>query len=120
MSRELQKLGFKQLDEKWSQKSLHGKYNLRCQQADVDQEATYQWLRSSGLKSETEGFIVAAQDESLFTRNYQTNYVKNCVDAKCRFCDNFTETVDHLIAGCPVVAPNEYKYHDDRVGQNLH
>ena len=59
----------KQLDEKWNQKPLHGKYYLRCQQADVDQEATYQWLRSSGLKSEAEGFILAAQVRSLFTKN---------------------------------------------------
>ena len=92
-------MALKQLDEKWSQKPLLGKYYLRCQQADVDQEATYQWLRSSGLKSETEGFILAAKDQSLFTRNYQANIIKNCLDAKCRFCDNFTETVDHLIAG---------------------
>ena len=76
---------------------------LRCQQADVDEAAIHQWLRSSGLKSETEGFLLAEQDQSLFTRNYQANIVKNDMDAKCWFCDNFSETVDHLIAGCPVL-----------------
>jgi len=87
---------------------------------DVDQVATHQWLRSYGLKSETEDFILAAQDQSLFTRNYQATIIKNGIDAKCRFCGNLTETVDHLIAGCPVLAPNEYKYRHDRVGQYLH
>ena len=48
------------------------------------------------------------------------NIIKNGIDAKCRFCDNFTGTVDHLIAGCPVLAPNEYKYRHDRLGQYLH
>ena len=105
--------GLNKLDERWSQTPLQGKYYLRCQQADGDQAATHQWLRSSGLNSETEGFLLTAQDQSLFTRNYQANIIKNGMDAKCRFCDNFTETVDHLIAGCPVLAPNEYKNRHD-------
>jgi len=114
------KCGIEKLTEKWSQKPLHGKFNLRSQQADVDQIATHQWLRSSGLKAETEGFILAAQDQSLFTRNYQANIIKNGADPKCRFCDKFTETIDHLISGCPTLAPNEYKNRHDRVGQYLH
>ena len=48
------------------------------------------------------------------------NVVKNVIDAKCMFGDNFTETVDHFIAGCPVLAPNGYKKRHDRLGQYLH
>ena len=36
------KCGPKQLFESWYQKPLHGKYWLRCQQADVHQTATHQ------------------------------------------------------------------------------
>ena len=114
------KCATKQLSESWSQKPLHGKYPLRCQQADVDQTATHQWLKRSGLKAETEGFILAAQDQSLFTRNYQANMLRNGASDKCRFCDNYIEAVDHLVSGCPVLAPNEYKNRHDRVGQYLH
>ncbi|XP_063585357.1 uncharacterized protein LOC134762740 [Penaeus indicus] len=110
----------RQTAERWNQKSLHGKYPLRCQQADVDQTATHQWLRSSGLKAETESFILAAQDQSLFTRNYQANILKNGTNEKCRFCDTHKETIDHLISGCPVLATNEYKNRHDRVGKYLH
>ena len=114
------KCATKQLSERWSQKPLHGKYPLRCQQADEDQTATHQWLRSSGLKAETEGFILAAQDQTLFMRNYQANILRNGASDKCRFYDNYAETVDHLVSGCPVLAQNEYKNRHDRVGQYLH
>eukprot|EP00794_Sanderia_malayensis_P013027 gene13027-14365_t len=112
--------GQKMLAERWSQKPLHRQYLTRSKQADVDQTATHQWLRSSGLKAEMEGFIMAAQDQSLFTRYYQANILKNGADAKCRFCDKSTETVDHLISGCSVLAPSEYVQRHNRVGQCLH
>ena len=114
------KNGQSQLAEKWSQKALHGQYVLRSQNADVDQKATHQWLRSSSLKAETEGFIIAAQDQSLFTRNYQANILHNGADPKCRFCDKSVETIDHLVSGCSVLAPSEYVQRHDRVGQYLH
>ena len=108
------------LEHRWSQKSLHGQYYLRSHQPDVDQQATHQWLRSSGLKAETEGFILAAQDQSLSTRNYEANILKNGSNPNCRFCNKHVETVDHLVSGCPVLAPNEYLKRHDRVGQYLH
>ena len=58
------------------QKPLHGQYPARTNQTDVDTQKTHQWLRSSGLKAETEGFIIAAQDQSLHTRNYQARILK--------------------------------------------
>lgn len=112
--------GQNKLAERYSQKALHGQYVSRYQSADVDQQATHQWLRGAGLKAETEGFITAAQDQSLFTRNYQANVLKNGADPKCRFCDKFVETIDHLVAGCPVLTPSEYVRRHDRVGQYLH
>ena len=30
------------------------------------------------------------------------------------------ETIDHLVAGCPILAPKEYKERHDKVGQYLH
>ena len=112
--------GLKKIKENWESKPLHGQYPKRSQQADVDKDKTHQWLRGTGLKAETEGFIMAAQDQSLFTRNYQSKIAKHWADPKCRFFDQYDETIDHLVAGCSVLAPNEYRNRHDRVGQYLH
>ena len=112
--------GVKMIKKTWENKPLHGKYPMRSQQADVDQLNTHQWLRSVGLKAETEGFIMAAQDQSLFTRNYQARIIKNGADPKCRMCDQYDETIDHLVSGCPIIRPTEYKNRHDRVGHYIH
>ena len=64
----------------------------------------------SGLKSEAEGFIIAAQDHIL----------ENGADPKCRVCDEHTKTIDHLVSGCPTLAPTEYLNRYDRLGQYIH
>lgn len=48
-------------EAKICRKSLHG-HVPRNQNTDVDQEATQQWLRSSGLQAGSEGFMLVAQD----------------------------------------------------------
>ena len=80
-------------------------------QANVDQDKSHRWLKAAGLKAETEGFIIAAQDQSLPTRWYQHNILKKPdVDPKCRLCGLFDETIDHLVSGCPELAKTEYTY----------
>ena len=56
--------GRQQLRSKLESKALHGKYPQRVKQADVDHNKTHRWLKSAGLKEETDGFIIAAQDQS--------------------------------------------------------
>ena len=92
----------------WESKALHGKYPQRMKQADVDQDKSHRWLKGAGLKAETEGFIIAAQDQSLPTRWYQHNILKKPdVDPKCRLCGRFDETIDHLVSGGPELAKTE-------------
>ena len=66
------------------------------------------------------GFIVATQDQSLFTRNFQANILHNGADPRCRFCNTSTKTIDHFISGCTILAPNEYTNRHNRVGQYIH
>ena len=97
-----------ELKEGWKDKPLHGKYPVRASDPYVNVSLTHQWLASSGLKSETEGVIIAALDQSLPTRNFQANILETGIDTKCRVCDKHTETIDHLVSGCPILASTEY------------
>ena len=67
---------------RWEQKTLHAQYLKRVKRPDVDEMETHKWLKSSGLKSETEGFIIAAQDQSLMTKQYQSKIIKNGMSPK--------------------------------------
>ena len=112
--------GRKAIDTAWKSKPLHGQYPLRNQKADVDLHETHQWLKSAGLKVETEGFIVTAQDQSVFTKNFQANILHNGAGPGCRFCNTGTEITDHLISRCTILASNEYTNRHNHVGQYIH
>ena len=62
-----------QLQQKWEDKSMHGKYPKRVNEKDVDHQMTNQWLKSDGPKFETEGLIIAAQDQAIKTNCYRRN-----------------------------------------------
>ena len=57
-----------------------------------------------GLKSEREGFIIAAQDQCIKTNYYRNKILKDGTDPMCRICGQFQETGDHLVSGCPEIA----------------
>ena len=52
-----------QIKSIWEEKPLHGQYLKGTKEKDVDQGKTHNWLSTAGVKSETEGFIIAAQDQ---------------------------------------------------------
>jgi len=43
---------------------------------------TNQWLKTAGLKSETEGFIIAAQGQAFKTKYYRNKILKDGTDPK--------------------------------------
>ena len=60
--------GRQHLRAKWESKALHDKCPQLVKQADMNQDKTHRWLKAAGLKAEIEGFIIAAQDQSLPTQ----------------------------------------------------
>jgi len=78
------------------------------------------WLSTPGLKSETEGFIIAAQDQCIKTNYYRNKILKDGTDPMCRICGQFQETVDHLVSGCPELAKTEYIQRHVKAAAYLH
>ena len=69
---------------------------------------------------ETEGFNVAAQDQSFFTRIFQADILHNGADSSCRFCNTNTKTISHIISGCASLASNKYTSRCNDVGEYIH
>jgi len=79
-------------------KPLHGQF-LRQTQQTADSKS-WAWLTTGGLKKETEGFLMAAQDQALRTNAIKVKIDKQEGEATCRMCKNREETVTHIISGC--------------------
>ena len=63
---------------------------MRVNKVDVDKESTHKRLESASFKGETEGFIVAAQDQSLATNTYRNKIIKDGTNA-----NNVTNVMNH-------------------------
>ena len=106
-------------EEKWKDKALHGQYPKILEKPHVDTFTTNKWL-SSNLKGETEGLLVAAQDQAINTRNYQKVICGQQMESKCRMCSQQEETVDHIVSGCEVLAKTEYISRHNNAAAYLH
>lgn len=90
-------------------KPLHGQFFRNVQQKDLSTQLTFSFLKSSGLKSETEGFIFACQDGVINTLAYRLNVMRqNIVNITCRACKGHAETLMHLLSACPKYAVSAY------------
>ena len=77
--------------------------------------------KEAGLKAETKGFIIVAQDQRLPTRWYQYNILKKPdVDPKCRLCGRFDYTIDHLVSVCPELVKTEYIHRHNKAAAHMH
>ena len=99
---------------------MNGKYPKITKEVDVDQQKTHSWLKSSGLKVETEGLIIAAQNQSLATRSYHRRIIKDGTNPHCRICGKYEETINHIVSRCPELAKTEYIHRHNKVAAYLH
>nr|CAH7720376.1 unnamed protein product [Callosobruchus chinensis] len=82
-------------------KPMHGIFYKHQEEHGLSQQLTFSFLRSSGLKSETEGFIMACQDGVFNTLVYRSRVMGiNVPDARCRACRQVPETLMHLLSAC--------------------
>lgn len=108
--------------QQWKQKELHGRYIHILDQTHIDKQASIGWLTRGNLFPETEGFLIAIQDQVIATRSYKKYIIKdpNIEDAKCRMCGNANETIEHLINGCTTLAARDYTNRHNNVAKIIH
>jgi hypothetical protein len=99
---------------------IHGQYIRNIDRQLISEKDTFPWLSKGDLKAETEGEIVAAQDQAIQTKYCATKILNTETDSKCRLCQQFDETIDHIILACPILAREQYIKRHDSVRAHLH
>jgi hypothetical protein len=103
------------LKTKWENNIMHGQYIRSLDRQLINEEDMFLWLLKGDLKAGTESEIVAAQDQALQTKYYATKIFNTETDSKCRLCQQFDETIEHIISACPILAKEQYIKRHDRV-----
>ena len=97
----------------WKEKALHSEFVQ--QTSDLAGEESWRWLRDGFLKKETEGLILAAQEQALRTNSIKHSIDKTSQTPLCRLCGESTDTVWHIVSGCKKLTQNEYRKRHDKV-----
>ena len=78
-------------------------------------------MNTAGLNGETEGFMIAIQDRVISTRNHQRYIQKlNIPTDMCRKCHIASETIEHVLNGCKLLANSEYLTRHNQVAKIVH
>jgi len=103
-------------------KSLHGRHQKVLANKNVDKAASNAWLTKAGLFPETEGFMIAIQDEVIATKNYKKHIIKdrNVLNDNCRLCNNATENIQHITSSCIKLAGSDYTKRHNQVAKIVH
>ena len=104
----------------WSGKPMHGQYCRLTEQPPVDMKETYGWLKAANLAATTEGLVVAAQDQALWTQYYECKILHRDVSPTCHMGSVGLETVDHIVAGCSALALMDYTDRHNQVASIIY
>ena len=99
-------------------KPLHGQFPRQTE--PVRGGKSWSWLERGELKKETEGLLMAAQDQALRTNNLKVHIEKQEGSPLCRMYHDKNESVGHLVSECSKLAQREYKARHDRVATAVH
>jgi len=103
--------------ESWRNKPLHGQWpNLMLERSNNSSR----WLRTAHLKPVTEALITAAQDQALSTNWLECHIFKIRSSDLCRKCGQFPESIEHIVAGCPLMAQTVYLARHNAITSAIH
>jgi Reverse transcriptase (RNA-dependent DNA polymerase) len=105
----------------WRSKAVHGRFPAALDDEAVDKRASAAWLATSGLFAETESFVFSMQDEVVPTRGYQRHIIGDTsVLDVCRLCKRPGESIQHVLAGCPVLSLTDYLVRHNEAAKVVH
>ncbi|XP_044760879.1 uncharacterized protein LOC123318334 [Coccinella septempunctata] len=95
--------------EEWRSRALHGRYPGHLESGDVNKVESLTYLRAGYLFPETEGRLLAIQDQVVPTRVYLKHIAQQDIPTdRCRRCSQGPESIQHLTSSCPILAPKDY------------
>ncbi|XP_044759165.1 uncharacterized protein LOC123316918 [Coccinella septempunctata] len=107
--------------EEWSAKALHGRYPSHLGSEEVDGVESLTYLRAGYLFPETEGRILAIQDQVVPTRMYMKHIAGQDIPSdRCRKCSQAAESIQHVTSSCPILAPRDYLERHNAMGKIYH
>lgn len=117
----LEERSMEQLSEEWHSKALHGRYPGGLKSDNVLRSESLTYLKAGYLYPETEGRIVAIQDQVVPTRAYMKRITgRNIPTDVCRKCSKSLETIQHVTSSCPILAPKDYMERHNAMAKVFH
>ncbi|KAL1447369.1 hypothetical protein WDU94_013907 [Cyamophila willieti] len=105
----------------WKNMAMHGQFIRNIEESNtLDKSKCFDWLKLGKVKSETESFILSAQDQCLRTKYYEKHILKTSNDDKCRLCKTQPEHITHIVSGCEILAKQEYLTRHNKICSYLH
>lgn len=99
---------------------MHGRFYHTLTLNTTNFKSSTHWLTHGDLYGETEGFLLAIQDQVVATRNYHKYIMKDNTIDICRACGVAGETLRHITSGCSSLATIEYLYRHNCVAKIVH
>ena len=86
----------------------------------TDDGNRWEWLKRGELKHETESLLCAAQEQALRVNAIKYSINKTSDTPLCRFCNEKTESITHIVSVCSVLAKNQCRKCHDKVETYVH
>ncbi|XP_045483794.1 uncharacterized protein LOC123689040 [Harmonia axyridis] len=117
----LEETSVEQLSEEWNGRALHGRYPGNLNSDIILKTESLTYLTAGYLFPETEGRLVAIQDQVVPTRAYIKHLTgQDILTDLCRRCSKSLETIQHITSSCPNLAPREYMERHNAVAKIYH
>ncbi|XP_045463748.1 uncharacterized protein LOC123673305 [Harmonia axyridis] len=110
-----------QLIREWHGKALHGRYPGNLEKNNINKKESLTYLRAGYLYPETEGRLISIQDQVVPTRSYIKNITgRNIPTDRCRRCLQGTESIQHVVSSCSLLAPTDYTERHNAMARVFH